>query len=397
MKPRWFFFLVLLVFHATHGAAQNNFVYTNNDIIPNTVTGFAVGEDGTLTEVPDSPFLTGADGADVSDPRFFASNRIRVVGNLLYASNLRSNSVSGFSIDPETGSLTPVRGSPFPTGGVGSNGISLGASPDGRFLYAGNDFSRNVTIFAIGPEGDLTAVGNPVPAGGDSPNGMVVSPDGKWLAVALSFEGPHGAVAIFSIDPEAGELNAVQGSPFVLRDPGDPHGEAAGVDINCASDALFVGEATLRGTTIVDVLSIDPATGVLTPIEGSPFTPGVGINSNVPLLSPDDKLLFVSNQGLGSADSTVTVFTVGKDHSLTLVKGSPFPVAPPFIGPSGMATDQSGRFLYVMLFPALVGGLNIAPEGTLSPVPESPFPTGQGLNALSLAAFPARGCPLRRQ
>jgi hypothetical protein len=40
--------------------AQGNFVYTNDEgLFQNTVSGFSVGPDGSLTPVPGSPFATG--------------------------------------------------------------------------------------------------------------------------------------------------------------------------------------------------------------------------------------------------------------------------------------------------------------------------------------------------
>ena len=72
---------------------------------------------------------------------FFASHRItaRIKRNFLYVSNDGSDNISAFSIDTTTGVLTPVPGSPFPTGGSADGlGISLAATPRGRFLYAAN-------------------------------------------------------------------------------------------------------------------------------------------------------------------------------------------------------------------------------------------------------------------
>src|SRR5713226_7752248 len=79
------------------------------------------------------------------------------------------------------------------------------------------------------------------------------------------------------------------------------------VDIDCATSLLYGGEGNSSGT-FVDGYSI-ASNGTLTPLPGSPFTPGVGLNSNVVLLSPDDKTLFVSNQ----FSNTLTVFSVGSN------------------------------------------------------------------------------------
>ena len=124
--------------------AQADFVYTNDDTAANTVSAFSVAANGVLTAVLGSPFATGGTG---SGGGLFASNRVRVcpVGKFLYAGNGGSNNVSGFSINPATGVLTPVPGSPFATGGLASEGVSLAASPKGQFLFAGNPGSGDIT------------------------------------------------------------------------------------------------------------------------------------------------------------------------------------------------------------------------------------------------------------
>src|SRR5258705_2906878 len=110
---------ILAFFFAANLYAQNNFVYTNDDVFgPNTVSGFAVAGNGALTPVPGSPFLTGGTGAGGG---LFASNRAAICSaeKLVYVSNAVSNDVSGFSVNPSTGRLALVPGSPFPTGGSG--------------------------------------------------------------------------------------------------------------------------------------------------------------------------------------------------------------------------------------------------------------------------------------
>ena len=358
-------------------AKAQTFVYTNdNEGGANTVTAFSVGANGALSTIAGSPFSTGGTG---SGGGFFASNRITVcmVGAFLFVANDGSNNVSVFSINPATGFLTPVGGSPFGTGGSGGfNGISLGATPDNRFLFAANGASNNIRVFSIAANGVLTPVGPLVPVGGN-PDGIKVSPDGKFLSVALN---STNQVAMFSIG-SGGALTPVPGSPFNAKGTG----QEAGLDINCASDFLFGGEAN-GSSTIVDVFSI-ASNGVLTEISGSPFT-GPGANSNVVVLSPDDKFLFVSNQ----ISNTVTVFSVAANGSLTLVSGSPFATGGSF--PAGMATDAFGKFLFVAnSSPNSVTVFSIASNGSLSPVTGSPFPTGQPNGVLqSLTAFPGKSC-----
>jgi hypothetical protein len=132
--------------------------------------------------------------------------------------------------------------------------------------------------------------------------------------------------------------------------------------------------------------------GTLTPVAGSPFQPGVGIDSSVVVLSPDDKTLFVSNQ----LSTSVTAFRVAQDGSLSLVAGSPFFIQNPnsFIT-AGMATSQDGSFLYVTNdFPAAVAVFRVGSDGALTEVPGSPFLTGIPFGLLSLTAFPPKSCSL---
>ena len=265
----------------------------------------------------------------------------------------------------------------------GSDGISLAVTPNGQFLMAGNPLAERITSFSIGADGSLTAVPNsPFFAGGQAV-GMNVSPNGKFLATGLL-----GGVAMFRIAPD-GSLTAVQGSPFGQGGVG----AAAGVDMNCKGSLLFAAEASASRITIVDVFSV-ASDGALAPITGSPFVADAGANSNVPLLSPDGRLLFVSNQEgitLPSSTSTVTVFNVAADGTLTLVPASPFPAGG---FPTGMATNPAGTLLFTANDQA-IGVLSIASDGTLTPVPGSPFSAAQPMSSLkSLAAFPSKTCEI---
>jgi 6-phosphogluconolactonase (cycloisomerase 2 family) len=373
--------------------AQGTFVYTNNDIPksigpksigPNSVSALSADANGSLTPIPGSPFLTGGSGIGGG---FFAANRITsvVVKHFLYAGNSGSDSLSAFAIDPSSGILTPVPGSPFATGGAaGGLGISLAATPDDNFLIAASGASNTITVYSIAANGALAQVaGSPFPVGpGGSPDGIKVTPDGRFLAVAQPIAE---VVSMFDISP-TGVLTSVPGSPFPAS------GQVAGVDCDCSSSHIFGGQAGQAGSnTRVSVFDIGP-NGSLSEIAGSPFT-GPGINSNIPVLSPDDKILFVSNQ----FSDTVTVFSVATGGALTPVPGSPF-ATPGAVVPSGMATNEAGTFLYVACreeatpVNSAVYGYSIAANGALTAVLGSPFSTGAGGFLNSLTVFPPKSC-----
>jgi 6-phosphogluconolactonase len=360
---------------------SSDFVYVNNNLPGvNTVSAFTVDANGVLTPVAGSPFATG--GSGFGSAAFFAANRltVSVVGSFLFVANELSNNISVFSIDPATGILTLVTGSPFSTGGTADSGISLGVSPDNRFLFAATASglgSDDIAVFTIAANGVLTPIpGSPFPAGGE-PDGIKVSPDGRFLSVAFPFSD---AVGMFSIGHD-GTLTAVPGSPFSAS----ATGEVTGLDINCATTLLFGGEASEFGTNI-DVFSIAP-NGALTPVPGSPFdNPSVGGNSNVVVLSPSERHLFVSNQD----SNTITVFNVASDGSLSLVPGAPF-ANPGGSIPQMVTTNRAGTLLYVNNDNGTVSVFSIASDGSLTPVPASPFPAGSSIRP-GLAAFPAKNC-----
>ena len=350
--------------------AQGNFVYTNNDQITNTVSAFSVGADGTLTQVAGSPFPTGGTGAGGG---LFASNRIAATtaGDLLFAANTETDDISVFKINPSTGALTLVPGSPFATGNVGGNfaGISVAATPNGKFLMAASFGSSNVAVFSISSNGALSPIaGSPFPTQAN-PFSINISPNGKFLAVA------EGDVEMFNI-ASGGALTSL--GLF-------PSGLARGLDMNCSTSSLYAGESD--GTeTIVDSFDL-AANGGLAPVPGSPFIVPSSIDANGVTLSPDGKTLFVSNQ----LSNTLTVFSAAADGTLSPV-GSPVAMNGAVIDPAGIATSQDGSLLYVSDTNPAISVFKIGTGGTLTEVAGSPFSTGLERGLHALIAFPPKSC-----
>lgn len=371
---QWVVLMVVTAFMSHNLYGQKNFVYTNDRVPQNAVSGFSVDSNGALTAVPGSPFATG--GKD-NGGFFFGSSNIAIVGHFLFAANGVSKDVSVFTINSNTGELTLVPGSPFAiqTHNPGLPvSMALSPTPDGQFLMASSSFDVTITVFRIAPNGALTQIpGSPFFA--STPDGIKVSPDGKFLAV-----GNLDGVEMFSI--------ASDGSVHSLGEfPGSNQGEPAGVDIDCSSSLLYAGESTGL-PTIVDAFHID-ANGQLMPVAGSPFQPGVGGNSSFVLLSADDKTLFVSNQNTNS----ITAFRVASDGSLSLVPGAPFHMNGNIATADGMSTSQDGSFLYVAST-GKVSVFRVEANGALTEVAGSPFLT-EGLPGVpSPAAFPPKTCSL---
>jgi 6-phosphogluconolactonase (cycloisomerase 2 family) len=73
------------------------------------------------------------------------------------------SAVSGYSIDPLTGALTPLPGSPF---GAGNGPFSVAIDPSAQFAYVTNLVDNTVSAYIIDCDGYLSPVsGSPFPTG----------------------------------------------------------------------------------------------------------------------------------------------------------------------------------------------------------------------------------------
>ncbi|HEY4677170.1 MAG TPA: beta-propeller fold lactonase family protein [Candidatus Angelobacter sp.] len=373
MKKAYFVFPILLF--AITAFAQNNFVYTNDNFSPNTVSVFKVSpSNGALTLIPGSPFLTGGDGGAHDVGPETITTATQGTKSFLYAANAGSGTISAFAIDPRTGILTAVPGSPFTVAPANAgNTFSLTANPGGRFLFAVDESSTFIRTFNIAANGALTeATGSPFDSGA-FPEGLKVTANGKFLLVGLK---SMDAVGVYAIDANGG-LTPVFGSPFLTN------GAAAAVDSNCASNRVFVASA---GSDLVDAF-IMASDGSLTPVAGSPFPSGGTSTINALTLTPGNQNLLTSDV----FNSEVSSLAVGQDGSLQPVPGSPF-AADDWVG--SIATTRNGKFVYTSLFAqARVDGWMIMTDGTLRPIPGRPFSTGQaGAGVQALTTFPAPSC-----
>ena len=106
----------------------------------NSGVGYRRAADGTLTPLPGSPYPTGGQGFFVADAPlgpFDGDGQVIIdrQRGILYASNPGSNSVAAFVIASD-GSLTPLPGSPFAT--VGPAPTSLGLHEDSVVVLNSN-------------------------------------------------------------------------------------------------------------------------------------------------------------------------------------------------------------------------------------------------------------------
>lgn len=135
------------------------------------VSSYTIAGDGTLTEVPGSPF------GSLFIPYAVVVSRD---GKHLYAADrdLPTSAVHGFKIGTD-GSLTEIAGSPWSTGGA--NAFSLATSPDGDYVYSGNYDSDSLAAFRVMSGGALTPLTGSPYAATDKPSAITFDALGQRL------------------------------------------------------------------------------------------------------------------------------------------------------------------------------------------------------------------------
>jgi DNA-binding beta-propeller fold protein YncE len=329
----------------------------------NSVSGFTLSSSGT-------PSLVGS----MAGPNSTEGIIVDKFALFLFASDFQNGAVDAFTINTSSGALSVVAGSPFPAGPApGAGGLAI--DPSTKFLYVTQMNSSAVAGFTIAAgTGVLTPIpGSPFPAG-NTPIQAIVDPSGKFLYVS-NLNDEFGTVSAYTIDSTTGVLSPIAGSPFPTQSnfPG-PNRMAIGG----GGKFLYVGmSGTVNANNSVSAFAIDPNTGALTQITGSPFLTGSdpqGIATD-----PSGKFLYTANL----QDTTLSAFTVdGSSGTLTPISGFPYVTSS---APAALAVDPGGQFLYVG--ENSTNGIEAftinATSGAITPVAGSPFAPGSAVNALA--------------
>ncbi len=146
----------------------------------------------------DRPFVELPPG---DGPRHFA---FHPNGSWLYSIQEEGSTLVLFDYDGAAGWLNARQTvSTLPPGFGGSNFCSeVLVSSDGRFVYAGNRLHDSIAIFAVGPYGELTMVGDEGTRG-NYPRSFAFDPTGRFL-YCCNQRGD--TVAVFRADRESGAL-----------------------------------------------------------------------------------------------------------------------------------------------------------------------------------------------
>jgi 6-phosphogluconolactonase len=233
----------------------------------------------------------------------------------LYISDPEADVIRIYSISSANGALSEAPVDPFPIpnedgtpGEIIALGTTLLNSP-ATVLYVATS-TGNIEAVSINADGSLSRLaGSPFTAGKGLSHLVTVSSftvaNTKFL-YAANTEDSNGSISAFTIEPD-GALEPIPGSPFPTVPNGGPAGFYDGGTI------LYVA---LKNANAVAAFAI-ANDGSLAPIPGSPFAAGRGTSS---LGSADGFLLATNN-----SDGTISSYSVNPSTgALTAVTGSPF-------------------------------------------------------------------------
>jgi 6-phosphogluconolactonase (cycloisomerase 2 family) len=302
------------------GSGGGGFLYVTNQ--GNGASGgslgvYSIGAAGSLTPLSGPPVPANMQPfALVADPQ----------GQWLFVTDLRSGAIFTYQINPQTGALTESG-----TTSIGASG-SVVIHPSGAWLYATvPDGAPGVYAFSVnGVTGALTSVpGSPFTSLGLRPTNIVLDPTGQFAFVS---NNASATVAAFSINSLNGQL-----APIGTIAAGTPGNAAVGV----SSKSLYVMDDLAH---VIRAFSI-ASNGSLAPLS-TPVFQGVS-DPLMPAISPSGHFLYVPNWSNGGTvpPHTVSVFSIDPSTGiLGPVAGSPFATG---MGPASVTIDSQGQFAYV--------------------------------------------------
>jgi 6-phosphogluconolactonase (cycloisomerase 2 family) len=299
------------------------YVYiTNNG--DGTVSQFSRQADGTLIfqRLARAGAVDGPIGIAV-DP----SNRF------VYVANEGDNRVYEFRIQRGTGDLEAI-GDGSVSDGPGSRPQQIAIGPHGDFVYvtnagSGKEVAGSISQYAIDRRrGALRPLNIFRGEGLKQPHGIVIAPNGKFAYVS---DAAAGTILAFAVGPD-GTLKLIGSTPSMGAKTGQP-----GMIVIAPSGGFVY---TVDGAAGVAAVFKAGAEGKLDFVKAYP----VGVSTAEPLgialaAGGADKFLYTANRAVDS----VSCLTM-QDGALTLVGQSGTGLG----GPTGMAIDPDGHFLYVV-------------------------------------------------
>jgi 6-phosphogluconolactonase (cycloisomerase 2 family) len=278
-----------------------------------------------------------------------ATPQSTIVGHVyVNANTARENSIAAFNRHAD-GTLTLLAGSPFAAGGAGTGEVigsqdALRITADGRYLLAVAAGSNEISVLRIAADGSLAPVaGSPFSSGGLMPVSIALHEN--LVYVANRGDGSDGAnYAGFTLEAD-GLLLALADSTVPLPATANP-----GAIFFNATGTNLVGTRVGPddGPSFLDSFAVDHD-GRLLPAPGSPF-PAQATGPFGGAFRPSDPAqLYVVNAHAGPNQGSASAYDVDRDGTLRSIGASPFPNR--LTAPCWMAISPDGRYLFAVNTP----------------------------------------------
>jgi len=363
------------------GAGNPHYLVTNDDVPPalaTSVTFYTIGANGQLTMK--EKVLIGRGGIGSG---YFAANRVSVLQNgnagCVYASVSQGGEINGISVKTLKIGGHAI-GSSMDTGATNGVGLAMNA----HYIYASfTDFST-IGTFKVLPGCSLSFVGDITVAGlqGGVVAGMVI----------------HGNIMVVTyLDGSIESFDISGGVPVSNGDEQNSTGSRTGNTYPNGVDITQDGHYAIFGDTspftVVEVSDI--SSGKLKPTVV--YHLGNAISSSNILLSPDETLLYISDNQGGSITAAFFDKNTGK-----LSKGCASGYLKGFVSNwsyvASLAlqkTTGTGGVVYVAEYgaPSSIGEINVKSargKCTLTESSHSPIADPDSPGLLSIGAFPPR-------
>jgi len=283
------------------------------------------------------------------------------------------NGIRVYFINPSTGALSLAAGSPY---AVGSNPVAIALDPFNRSVYVANKGSNNISAFNLNySNGTLTSLGSV--ATGTAPTSLAIDPAGLVL---LATNSGSGNVIAYNI---AGNGSLSAGFNPTIAAGTTPYGVA----IDASSSYAFVvnqgsNNISVYSLWVAPVLQYSPG-AFLTLLTTVPLPANV-VNPSAITLDPSGRFVYIAAGPAGTA-GTLTAYQLDPaSGGLTEIAGSPYPVD---FDPVSVLTDPSGAWLYVVNSNSnnvSVFSINSA-TGALSPAAGTVYGTGSKPSGLAVS------------
>ena len=334
----------------------------------------------------------------------YASKLPRAVYGLT-EDNSGNVSVSSFKITKGTAALS----APTSSAPVGGGAISVTVHPSRRFLYVTNGAggglgtatnvpSNSISAYQLDPAtGTVSGPTSTQPVNGN-PISAVVHPTGKFIYVVneVRFGTPVGNISVYTVDTATGALSGPTTTGDSAGAPASaiafsPSGEFAYV-------TYFHATSTPVGNNFWDTVktyTVDHSSGVLSGPIGSANT---GDNPWALAVTPGGHFAYVASLSTQGSVAELATYSISQSSGILTLRNS---IAMSGAQPSSLAMDPEGRFLYVgriqpfdnhkleiySIDPSsgglsLVGGLLLGSGGEVGPIAVTADPQGEFVYAM---------------